>query len=86
MEDTVEQRFWHVYLTTPENPEKRGYHRNKTLGIVAPTLQDAIAEALKRFPDSTIWTVNHRGAVDLIAVDYKSGWHHIEQHPKGVKF
>jgi broad specificity phosphatase PhoE len=85
MEETVEQRFWHVYITLPENPEKR-YPRNKTLGVVAPTLQDAIDTVLKKHPGATVWTVNHRGVVDLLSFDYGFEGYHLEDHPKGVKF
>jgi len=84
MSEDTQQRFWHVYLTSPPSSEAK-WKQNKTLGIVAPTIQAAIAEALKQYPAATIWTVNHRGQVDGIAIEFIEGWYHNEDKSKGVK-
>lgn len=77
-------RFWHVYISLPKE-EGKHYRRNKTLGVVAVDLHTAVAEALKHYPNSTVWTVNHRGIVDHVVMDIGNDYH-IEDYPKGVKY
>lgn len=74
--DNPTNRYWHLHITMqdPRYPDKR-YAMNRTWGVVAQTAEAAIAIARKSYPDATIWSVQHRGSVDLGVVEMNLGYH-----------
>jgi hypothetical protein len=63
-------RYWNLYLTYPavkklHNGEDHSYNANQAIGVIAETLQGAIALALEAHPEATLWSVTHRGEVHL---------------------
>jgi hypothetical protein len=72
------KRFFHVFISVPKDGEKQPYRQNKTLGIVALSLQDAVVEAEKHYPTCTVWSVSHRGVVDHV-IEYLDGHHNEDK-------
>lgn len=56
-------RFWQVYVTLPPDENKR-YTRNKTVGVAAMYLQDAVKLVIAQYPDGEIYSVQHRGEIE----------------------
>lgn len=73
--DNVIERYWHCHVTTPSPEGKNRYNVNKTFGVVAKTADDVIVKIRQVYPDATIWSVQHRGSVDLGIVEHDLGYH-----------
>lgn len=88
MKENEYDRFWQVYITIPVPDDKKydsRFHRNKTVGIVAPTVQAIITIIEGVYPGAVIWTIQHRGEVhhsfDDFVLEHKDGWIHQQDRP-----
>ena len=83
-EPEIISRFFHVFITVPSEDGSSRHHCNLTLGVIAQTLQEAVAQVVKQYPTAVIWTVNHRGPVHHGIGEFKE--FHSEDHAKGVRW
>lgn len=59
-----ERSYWNVRITIPVRfDEGRTYSQNEYFGVVASSLEDAIARVKREIPECTIWAVNHGGKI-----------------------
>jgi len=61
--------YWTVRYTIPVSYTSDGskkYNQNDLCGVVADTIDDAIAKIRSEFPEATIFSVNHQGNVKFI--------------------
>lgn len=61
-------KHFSIFGVLPPNPESADRHRrvNKTLEVVAATAQRALQLADERFPGIEIYSLQHRGAIEII--------------------
>ena len=71
-EHEVKARLWSVTGSTKEELtqpikayEARYYDKGFHLNIQAPTLVDAMNAALAHYPGASIWSISHRGEINL---------------------
>ena len=77
----MQNRFWQIFITLPPVEGEGRWKQNKTLGVVASTMQEAIAIVSDAYPGATFWTIQHRGEVNHNVAEYKDGWAHSEERP-----
>jgi len=75
MPEHAKQHYWHIrlsYRRPSDDPCGRRWRDNAEIGVLAPTIQTAIALALKAgVPEGgdqpIVWCASHHGCVDVIA-------------------
>ena len=59
------KRCWQFHVTIPY-PDRPGHRLTKWLGVVAPTMEAALAAVKSAYPEAIFYQVNDRGTVEII--------------------
>jgi len=63
-------QFWSVHFSYRVKPaDRRPYRENSSVGVVATSIEDAIALAKSTVDadsEPKVWSVSHRGPVDIV--------------------
>ncbi len=65
-------RYWVLSVDYPTSYSSRNlpdtWQKTARMGVVAQSVDDAIAEIRKLKPDCTVWSVSHQGTVDNLEI------------------
>ena len=59
-------RHWFVQGSMPPEPGKPHWRKNIEAHVVTDSAAKAIALVVEKYPDIDVWTVTHRGAIEII--------------------
>ena len=66
--------LWSVRIAYPSfyGPEhdKITFMKNGSVGVLAETVQEAIAATLEQFPGASVWGVSHQGKIQINAAHH----------------
>ena len=68
MRDNTKMRFWTVNISTPPK-DGTSWWGTASYGVAAKTIRQAIDAAEELVPGCIVWTVSHRGTIDLTKGD-----------------